>query len=519
MIINTFFAIPALLAGVITPSPLVQVDVKAPDLQSDEWLNTDRPLKSFSEDLKGQVVLIDFWTYCCINCIHVLPDLKKLEEEFAQDAFQVIGVHSNKFPQEGEAKNIRQAILRYGIQHPVVVDQRHKIWKSFGVRSWPTLVLVDPEGNIIKKVSGEGNYETLRSSIVKELAAHKKMGSLADGPLKLKKETMPIGPLLYPGKVFAHGESLFVADSSHNRVVEMDATTGKIKREFLGANPPLQNPQGMAWHDGWLYIADTDNHLLRRLNLNARNEELDPTPRMETVAGSGVQARPIPTPGPGLQTPLNSPWALETDGDDIHIAMAGSHQLWTYSTQTGKIWPLAGSGYENIVDGPALRARLAQPSGLALIGRQLYFADSEVSAIRSVDLQKSFVKTQIGTHLFDNGDQDGVGIAEVKLQHPLGVAAWGKKLLIADTYNSKIKLLDPKTGATRTLYGGVASKPTAEKGEPITLWEPGGLAVNKHYLYIADTNHHRILSVDLKNQTWKVLIGPQSAMGEGRADG
>jgi thiol-disulfide isomerase/thioredoxin len=486
---KNLFLVLALLAGAIAPSCLAQEAMKAPDLQSDEWLNTDRPLKSFVDDLKGQVVLLDFWTYCCINCLHVLPDLAQLEKDFADQPVQVIGVHSNKFPQEGEAKNIRQAILRYHIQHPVVVDQKHKIWQSYAVRSWPTLVLIDPEGKIVGKVSGEGHYETLKAAIQETLDEHRKKGTLAAGPLKLEKEAAPKGPLLYPGKVFPHGEHLYVADSSNHRILQLNRKTGAVNKEFRGANPPLKGPQGMAWHGGSLYIADTENHLLRRLNVE--------TGKMETVAGTGKQARPLPDAGPGLDTPINSPWALETDGDDIYVAMAGSHQLWTFETKTGKLKHLAGSGWENILDGPAATARLAQPSGLALLGRKLYFADSEVSAIRAVDLTEMRTETLVGTHLFDHGDADGVGVSQVKLQHPLGVAIWDGKLLVADTYNSKIKLLDPDTHRATTLLGP----------DQLPLWEPSGLAVEGDLLYIADTNHHRVIEVNLTDMNWRQLIG------------
>jgi len=473
--------------------------MRAPDLASDEWLNTDRPLRSIKEDLKGQVVLLDFWTYCCINCIHVLPDLEKLEQEFADQPFQVIGVHSNKFPQEGEAENIRQAILRYKIQHPVVVDNEHKIWQSYAVRAWPTLVLIDPEGNIIGQAAGEGNYEKLRLAIRTVLDASRKKGTLADGPLKLTKETRPDTELFYPAKVLADGEQLYVADSAHDRIVRVDAKSGKITAEIKpdAEDVPLHHPHGMALRDGWLYIADTDNHLLRRVELA--------TNKWETLAGTGEQARPLPDAGPGLDTRLNSPWALEWDGDLLHIAMAGSHQLWTYNIRSGRVSPLAGSGYENIIDGPATDAQLAQPSGFARIGRQLYFADSEVSAIRAVDLAADEVNTLVGTHLFRFGDRDGTGMDEVLLQHPLGLAVWNNKLLVADTYNNKIKLLDPKTKRCETLFGTGEEDLATDR---LTMWEPGGIDVQGDQLYVADTNHHRILNIDLATKEWRVVIGP-----------
>jgi DNA-binding beta-propeller fold protein YncE/peroxiredoxin len=477
--------------------PAQQPDMRAPDLTGTEWLNTDRPLTSIKEDLKGQVVLLDFWTYCCINCIHVIPDLEKLEAEFGDEPFLVIGVHSNKFPQEGELKNIRQAVLRYKIQHPVVVDADHKIWQAYSVRAWPTMALIGSQGNIIGMASGEGNLETLRKAIRVALDEGKENGTLADGPLKLKKEVAAATELFYPAKVLAAGEKLYVADSANDRLLELNAETGKILREFKPSEPPLHHPHGMALDGDTLYVADTDNHLLRKLDLK--------TGVFTTLAGElGVQARPLPEAGPGLDTPLNSPWALELDGEQLHIAMAGSHQLWTYNTRSGRVSPLAGSGYENIVDGPAELARLAQPSGFAQIGRKLYFADSEVSAVRSVDLEENIVATLVGTNLFRFGDRDGKGTDEVLLQHPLGLTVWKGKLLVADTYNNKIKLLDPATNECTTLLGNGEED---MRPDVLTMWEPGGIDADGDTLYIADTNHHRILKVDLNTKQWKVLIG------------
>ena len=120
--------------------------VRAPDGILDggkEWLNTTGPIGL--KDLRGKIVVIDFWTYCCINCMHVLPDLKYLEQKYPNELV-VIGVHSAKFTNEKESNNIRQAIMRHEIEHPVVNDAEMTIWGKFGVRSWPTLAIIDPEG-------------------------------------------------------------------------------------------------------------------------------------------------------------------------------------------------------------------------------------------------------------------------------------------------------------------------------------------------------------------------------------
>src|SRR5215471_1254243 len=135
--------------------PEYEGKVNAPDFPEGlEWLNTDHPISL--RDLKGQVVLLDFWTYCCINCMHVFPDLHALEEKYKDQPVVVIGVHSGKFDQEKDVDHIRQAILRHNINHPVAVDSQFKIWNSYGVQSWPTLILIDLEGNAVAGWSGEG---------------------------------------------------------------------------------------------------------------------------------------------------------------------------------------------------------------------------------------------------------------------------------------------------------------------------------------------------------------------------
>jgi thiol-disulfide isomerase/thioredoxin len=122
-----------------------------------DWINTARPLQP--SDLRGKFVLLDFWTYCCINCMHVLPEVKKLEKGYRNELV-VIGVHSAKFEGERDTQNITEAVLRYQIEHPVVNDSQLIIWKRFGIRAWPTLALIDPEGYAIWAKSGESAWRT-----------------------------------------------------------------------------------------------------------------------------------------------------------------------------------------------------------------------------------------------------------------------------------------------------------------------------------------------------------------------
>lgn len=481
-----------------TPS-IEREPVRAPDFPPGfTWLNTDHPLTL--KELRGRVVLLDFWTYCCINCQHILPDLAYLEQKYAEAPFTVIGVHSAKFENEQEPANIRDAILRHGIQHPVVVDEDHAIWEAYGVRGWPTLVLLDPRGYVLGGVSGEGHRDLLDTTIAQVLDAYGAKGLLSSATLELplERELRPITALSYPGKVLADavGNRLFIADSGYNRLVITDldgqplevigtGTPGKDDGPFETAT--FHGPQGMALLGNFLYVADTENHLIRRLDLVART--------VETVAGTGAQARGRERGGPALQTALNSPWDLCAVGEQISIAMAGPHQIWRFDPVAAEVAVFAGSGREARIDGPAHEAAFAQPSGIATDGRQLFVADSEISSVRVVSLgQQPAVCTLAGGDLFAFGDQDGVGDT-VRLQHCLGITYAEGVLYLADTYNHKVKRIDPASGAVLTLLGdGTAGDASGERPR---FREPGGLSVAGARLYIADTNNHRIQVADL----------------------
>ena len=472
--------------------------VQAPDFpQGLEWLNTAEPLSL--EKLRGKIVLLDFWTYCCINCMHVLPDLKKLEQKYKNELV-VVGVHCAKFPNEREGQNIREAIVRYEIEHPVVNDHTFTMWKTYGVSSWPTMALIDPEGKLVGTVAGEGNWDFLNEAIgalVKEFKAKGKIESRALPQIKIEKAKEG-SVLSYPGKIIAAGQKLFIADSNHNRIVVTD-TNGRIL-EIIGSGKmglsdggfeqaTFNHPQGMCLMGDNLFIADTENHAIRKADLAAKT--------VATVAGTGKQAAPFAMPGDPMTTHLNSPWDLAAFENRIFIAMAGSHQIWLYDLDENQIGPFAGTGQENRVDGNLQSSCFAQPSGLSFDGRCLYVADSETSSIRKIDLATGEVATVVGIALFDFGDVDGFG-DQVRLQHPIGIHAYGGKLFIADTYNHKIKFVDPLSRTCITVAG--AGKPGRSTGDEPKFYEPNGLWIVPPYLYIADTNNHRIVKMFLEDR-------------------
>lgn len=488
------------------------------------WFNTDRPL-TFDGDLKGRVVVMDFWTYCCINCMHVLSELAKVEEHYRGQPVVVIGVHSNKFINEGDAANVREAILRYGIHHPVVVDEGHRIWNEYTVHAWPTLMFIDAGGRVVARLEGESNAATIIGVVDKLLAEGKSNNQLAAGPPALRPEKMvpSMSGLAFPGKILADAgmsgfvvppsggidpshdfrppeggttNRLFIADSGHNRVIQA-SLDGKIIAVYGSGEAGLKdgpaktaqfiNPQGMALDSaaGLLFVADTNNHALRQIDLK--------TGSVSTLAGTGKLGNDRSGGGIGTEQSLNSPWDLALDKNTIYIAMAGTHQLWTYDRATRRASAWAGNGYENINDGALSDASLAQPSGLSLAGGRLYFADSEVSAVRYADLTDGRIHTLIGTGLFNFGDRDG-RLDRALVQHPLGVAADSGSVYVADTYNHKIKKIDLAAGKIESIYGGAKE-----------LYEPGGLSLANGQLFIADTNHHRIVIMDLASRSTREL--------------
>lgn len=509
----------------------------APEFPADlAWLNTAKPLSL--AQLRGKFVVLDFWTYCCINCMHILPELAKLERAYP-DQVVVIGVHSAKFDGEKLDANIRDAILRYRIKHPVVNDAGHAIWDAYAVTSWPSIRVIDPEGNFIAGESGELEFEVLDRFLREAIPFYRANGSLDEKPFALVGEKLASeGPLKFPGKL-AYDEStdrLFVADSGNDRIVvakidrsgeppkasvEMVIGSGRTGDADGGFDRAAFNqPQGVALSDAdTLWIADTENHLIRRADLKSK--------LVQTVAGTGRQAR---GPWPGMQidqarrrmvrlredgryvadpatTPLNSPWDLCVHGNAVYIAMAGAHQIWRMPLDLSEIGVYAGNGREDIFDGKLLprepyqegSSSFAQPSGLATDGARLFVADSEGSSIRVVPLPdakgnvRGTVQTLVGTadlkraRLFTFGDVDG-DASTARLQHPLGVAWHDGGVYVVDTYNDKLKVVAADSGKTRTVAGGM--------GE---FNEPGGIAFGAGRLWVADTDHHRILAVDPSN--------------------
>ncbi|MGC5051327.1 NHL domain-containing thioredoxin family protein [Micromonospora sp. DT48] len=441
--------------------------VRAPELRGRAWLNTGGRELTLA-DLRGKIVIADFWTFCCINCLHVLDELRPLEQKYA-DVLVVIGVHSPKFEHEKDPDALAAAVERYGVHHPVLDDPELDMWQQYAARAWPTLAVIDPEGYVVATMAGEGHADGLARLIDELIATHEAKGTLhrGDGPYVPPAE--PETTLRFPGKAVALPDgNLLVSDSTRHRLVELGTDGDTVVRTIgsgergrtdgSAAAATFSEPQGLcllpqqvaevAGYD--LVVADTVNHLLRGVRLS--------TGEVHTVAGSGRQWRSTVDDHAhdALSVDLSSPWDLAWYDDKIIIAMAGIHQLWWFDPIKRTAGMYAGTTVEALRDGPLAQAWLAQPSGLAVAtdGSRLWVADSETSAIRYVE--NGVLGTAVGQGLFDFGHVDGPA-ANALLQHPLGVCALPDgSVLIADTYNGAVRRYNPADDQVATVATGLA---------------------------------------------------------------
>jgi thiol-disulfide isomerase/thioredoxin/streptogramin lyase len=479
-----------------SPAPTPRrVRVRAPELiGKGGWLNTGGKQYTLA-DLRGRIIILDFWTFCCINCLHVLDELRELEERH-RDTVVVVGVHSPKFVHEAEHSAVVDAVERYGVEHPVLDDPELATWKQYAVRAWPTLVVVDPEGYVVAQHAGEGHVHAIERLVTELEAEHEAKGTLrrGDGPY-VAPEPEPTA-LRFPGKAILLPSGTFlVSDTTRHQLVELEGDGETVVRRIgsgargfadgTARTAAFNEPQGLALLDDTsVVVADTVNHALRRLDLASG--------AVTTLAGTGKQWwQGSPTSGPAREVDLSSPWDVALFGGRVWIAMAGVHQLWTYDPAAGTVRVAAGTTNEGLVDGPAAEAWFAQPSGLAVSadGERLWLADSETSALRWVD-GDGVVHTAVGTGLFDFGHRDGAA-GQALLQHPLGVTALPDgSVAVCDTYNHALRRFDPATGEVSTLA--------------TDLREPSDAVLVGEDIVVVESARHRLTRLRLPEEAVRV---------------
>lgn len=438
--------------------------MSAPALIGDTWIGTGGRRLSLS-DFAGRFLLLDFWTLCCVNCHHVLAELRPIEAEFA-DLLTVVGVHSPKFEFEKDANAIRSAVQRHGVEHPVLNDPEMATWQAYGVRGWPTLVLVDPIGEIVGTWSGEGHGHAITATITELIPAYESRGELVRGEGHFQADVTRDSVYVQPGKIEAldSGRILISDSGNHSLAIATFAEPnspiqriGSGKRGFADGSfteAQFNEPYGVvvlppdiaAKIGHHVVVADTVNHALRGINFD--------TQQVSTLAGTGEQWRPGDLDhGSALETALSTPWDVEFRDGLIYIAMAGEHRIWFFDPVLGTVGIAAGTTHEGLVDGPSDQAWFAQPSALVNSPQGIWILDSETSSLRT--LQSNVVATSIGTGLFNFGHIDGPA-NNARLQHPLGITTDGEVVYIADTYNGAIRMFNPSTGVVSTLARDLA---------------------------------------------------------------
>jgi thiol-disulfide isomerase/thioredoxin len=490
-------------AGVETASLRSRVKVRAPELVGRGWLNTGGRSLSLA-DLRGRVVVLDFWTFCCVNCLHVLDELRPVEAQFP-DALTIIGVHSPKFEHEAEADALAAAVERYAVHHPVLDDPELVTWKAYAARAWPTLVVLDPEGYVVASMSGEGHGPGLASLVTELVEEHRAKGTLQPGDDPYVPPPAPDTALRFPGKAVALPDGSFVvSDTADHEVVHLEDDL-ETERARWGGEGVLNEPQGvvLATPDVAerlgidLLVADSVNHQVKGIRFSDGS--------VHVVAGTGSQLRERTGGGPALEQPLSTPWDLAWLGDRLLVAMAGTHQLWAWTPgntfEDGSVDVVGGTSNEGLVDGPAPEAWFAQPSGLSASasGDRVWVADSETSALRSVTTTPEgdlVVETHVGTGLFDFGHRDG-DAADALLQHPLGVTELPDgSVAVSDTYNGAVRRFDPVTGQVSTLAQGLA-----EPSDAVVEHDPETGEVR---LVVVESAAHRLTRVSLPEAAQRV---------------
>lgn len=459
--------------------------IRAPEFPAQlEWVNVRENVSLHG--LHTRAVLVYFWSYDCVHCINLLTDLRQLENKY-HDGLTVLGVHTPKYPAQQSDDAVLKAVNRHYVRHPIANDAQWRVWQQYGIDAWPSAILIDCDGNIAARFIGADCIRLIDAAVatVLEDAASRDRRAYAAAGAAFRTE--PRMALRFPGHALATAERLYISDTGHNRILEC-AHDGHVLRQFGSGNPGYWDgrladvgfnaPQGLAISADILYVADTGNHCVRRVRLLSGE--------VDTLLGTGVRGSQSPSDdAAGHRIAVCAPTALALSGDRIYVALSGQHQIWRVDPHTRGIDVLAGSGRCGVRDGAGIDARLAQPAALAMQPGQLLTADAAGNAIRQLRLSDFAVTTLAGGAPYVYGDDDGIG-AQARFAHPLGLAADGTTLYVADSLNNRLRAIQMRGGAVSTL--------------PIEwrFHEPQGISFAAGALWVADRNAHEILRVDVE---------------------
>ncbi len=478
---------------------LTESPIHAPEINREGivWLNTDKPL-SLAE-LRGKLVILDFWTFCCINCIHILPTLAKIEKAFGHEVM-VIGVHSPKFSAEKDVENVKMAIERYDIHHPIIHDPNHILWAQYNVHAWPTMVFIDPLGYIAYVNTGEPEPLHLLNAVRDALDVYETKGVLKPAAFTWAQPEIKPTTLRFPAKIKplpGQAKQWMIADSGHHQIVLLDDNGAEIERYGAGragcddgdkTSATFNSPQGLIANNDSIYVADTGNHAIRRIDRF--------TGAITTLCGTGTRGMMLINKfEKAIGRSLASPWDLELKNHILFFSNAGTHQIGAIDLVEHVVRVVAGSGNEGLRDGNPLTTDMAQPSGLALNSdkSKLFFTDSETSSIRFIDMDEIKIRTIVGKGLFEFGHSNGA-IADATMQHPLGICLIDDdRILVADSYNGALRLIDMNTRSVSDMDDHAwqcTDDVCLPFAEPAGIWADG-----ENRLLVCDTNNHRIIEI------------------------
>ena len=419
-------------------------NVRAVPLDNANWVQ-GKPIL-ISSDMK-KPLLLDFWTFGCMNCLNIIPDLKLLENMFGDD-LDIVSIHTPKFEKEQNIKSLKKSLDFLDISHSVIADNDACLWDAYAVKAWPTWILVDPSGYVALHEQGEGHLQKFAQAIQSFIDVPAK-----EEPFVSTKKDMSV--------IEVSKDWMTIGCQS-----ELDIYTGDKKVKTVKGFSMIS---GLLIVDDTVFVADRYRGEVSIIDLNSYAQKI-------------------------LVKGLRAPYGLEFIHSNLFISLAGSHKITVVNLDTLQTQEIAGNGFEGLRDGVGDQVLLAQPQALAFDEDRLWFLDTETSSLRYMLGREVF--TEFGEGLFSFGDDN----KKLLLQHPqdMTLGRYGDgcgvgRLFIADTYNDKIKVYDPEDKSMQTLVEDIEM--------PISISKSGCrlyiICLGKEKPYVFDLKVMKLESLEL----------------------